>query len=116
MERDRASLRGHFWARGLVEEETKKKQKGPLEPRGAEMTYLVTFTSHFDAILANRTLKSAGLRVQLMPVPRTVSASCGTCVTFQLEAGDTIPVGVQQSQPHVEHVYRQEESGWELIQ
>ena len=46
------------------------------------MLYLMTFSSHFDAIFANRTLKSAGLDVRLMPVPRAVSASCGTCVRF----------------------------------
>ena len=44
------------------------------------MTYLVTFHSHFDAILVNRTLKSAGVDVRLMPVPRSLSSSCGTCV------------------------------------
>ena len=36
------------------------------------MLYLMTFSSHFDAIFANRTLKSAGLDVRLMPVPRAV--------------------------------------------
>lgn len=83
---------------------------------GAEMTYLVTFSSHFDAILTNRTLKSAGLQVQLMPVPRTVSASCGTCVTFQIEDEAPIPECVQGPQPHMEHIYRQEEAGWTLLQ
>ena len=48
------------------------------------MLYLMTFSSHFDAIFANRTLKSAGLDVRLMPVPRAVSASCGTCVCFPM--------------------------------
>ena len=49
------------------------------------MLYLMTFSSHFDAIFANRTLKSAGLDVRLMPVPRAVSASCGTCVYSQCD-------------------------------
>ena len=55
------------------------------------MTYLVTFHSHFDAILTNRTLKSAGVEVRLMPVPRSVSSSCGTCVIFPLEPGQSVP-------------------------
>lgn len=77
------------------------------------MTYLVTFYSHFDAILANRILKSAGIEVQLMPVPRTVSASCGTCVVFSIE-GDGLP-DRDQPEVKVEHVYRREETGWEQI-
>ena len=79
------------------------------------MTYLVTFHSHFDAILTNRTLKSAGVEVRLMPVPRSVSSSCGTCVIFPLEPGQSVP---EHTDPPVtvEHVYRQGEQGWELIQ
>ena len=79
------------------------------------MTYLVTFHSHFDAILTNRTLKSAGVEVRLMPVPRSVSSSCGTCVIFPLEPGQCVP---EHTDPPVtvEHVYQQGEQGWELIQ
>ncbi|MDB7817836.1 DUF3343 domain-containing protein [Intestinimonas butyriciproducens] len=55
------------------------------------MLYLMTFSSHFDAIFANRTLKSAGLDVCLMPVPRAVSASCGTCVCFPMKEGARPP-------------------------
>ena len=55
------------------------------------MLYLMTFSSHFDAIFANRTLKSAGLDVRLMPVPRAVSASCGTCVCFPMKEGARPP-------------------------
>lgn len=78
------------------------------------MTYLVTFYSHFDAILANRILKSAGIEVQLMPVPRSVSASCGTCVIFSME-GDRLPDS-GQPEAKVEHVYGKTEMGWEQIQ
>ena len=79
------------------------------------MTYLVTFHSHFDAILTNRTLKSAGVEVRLMPVPRSVSSSCGTCVIFPLEPGQSVP---EHTDPPVtvEHVDQQGEQGWELIQ
>lgn len=49
------------------------------------MTYLSTYSSNFDAIVANRTLMSEGFDTQLMPVPRAVSASCGTCVRFRAE-------------------------------
>ena len=79
------------------------------------MTYLVTFHSHFDAILVNRTLKSAGVDVRLMPVPRSLSSSCGTCVIFPLEPGQPVPDHTRP-QVEVEHVYLQGEKGWEPIQ
>ena len=47
------------------------------------MTYLATFSSQFDSILASRVLHSSGARsTQLMPVPRELSTACGTCVQF----------------------------------
>ena len=36
------------------------------------MLYLMTFSSHFDAIFANRTLKSAGLDVRLSGGPEAL--------------------------------------------
>ncbi len=78
-------------------------------------TYLITFYSQFDAILANRILRSAGLAVQLMPVPRAVSSSCGTCVKFQLEGGlpetRALLPGVE-----LENVYGQIGEHWERLQ
>ena len=79
------------------------------------MTYLVTFRSHFDAILTNRALKSAGVDVRLMPVPRSLSSSCGTCVVFPLAPGQPIPDRVEPP-VEVEHVYRQRGPDLELIQ
>ena len=78
------------------------------------MIYLVTFHSHFDAILTNRTLKSAGIEVRLMPIPRSLSSSCGTCVVFRLEKDQRAP---EHTSPPVgaAHIYRQGEMGWELI-
>ena len=52
-------------------------------------TYIATFFSHFGAIRFNKDLKAAGLSGKLMPVPRRVSSSCGTCVKFEAES-DTV--------------------------
>ena len=52
-------------------------------------TYIATFFSHFGAIRFNKDLKAIGLSGKLMPVPRRVSSSCGTCVKFEAES-DTV--------------------------
>ncbi len=39
----------------------------------------VTFVSHYGAIRFRREMLARGIRVTLMPVPRFLSSSCGTC-------------------------------------
>ena len=46
-------------------------------------TYVATFFSHFGAIKTRRLLKEAGIDATLMPVPRALSSSCGTCLRYQ---------------------------------
>ena len=77
------------------------------------MTYLITFLSHFDAILARRVLMGAGLGVELMPVPRRVSASCGICITFRAKEGFQLPNihGIK-----AENTYYKVEQGWAMLQ
>ena len=48
------------------------------------MTYIATFFSHFGAVNFNRHLKGTDHKPMLMPVPRKLSSSCGTCVKFLL--------------------------------
>lgn len=50
-------------------------------------SYTATFFSHFDALTFHNTLKAAGHASKLMPVPRKISASCGSCVVFE----DVVP-------------------------
>lgn len=49
------------------------------------MYYIATFYSHFGAIRFKR--ESAGMirNPRLMPVPRNLSSSCGTCVRFEAD-------------------------------
>ena len=63
--------------------------------------YIATFFSHFGAIRFNKHLKSVGLSGTLMPVPRKVSSSCGTCVQFET---DDLTLPPMQD---VEGIYRQ---------
>ena len=44
--------------------------------------YIVTFFSHYDATVFAGFLKGQGIEARLMPTPRKISASCGTCVSF----------------------------------
>ena len=47
------------------------------------MTYIATFFSHFGAIRFRKLCQKAGWAAQVMPVPRDLSSSCGTCVRYQ---------------------------------
>ena len=47
--------------------------------------YIATFHTHLSALMASRNLTSLGIRAQMMPVPRKLSSSCGTCVRYLAE-------------------------------
>lgn len=44
------------------------------------MKYIVTFYSHFGAMRFKKLCDSKGISARIMPVPRNLSSSCGTCV------------------------------------
>ncbi|WP_297289331.1 DUF3343 domain-containing protein [uncultured Flavonifractor sp.] len=46
--------------------------------------YIATFHTHFGALTFHKKLKGLGDNAVMMPVPRKLSASCGTCVQFSL--------------------------------
>ena len=48
--------------------------------------YIATFHTHLAALMTSRTLTGLGVKAQMMPVPRKLSSSCGTCVYYQAEA------------------------------
>ena len=47
--------------------------------------YIATFFTHFGAVRFSRMLKEQGIDCKVMPVPRKVSSSCGSCVRFTAE-------------------------------
>ena len=47
--------------------------------------YIATFHTHLSALMTSRALTALGVRAQMMPVPRKLSSSCGTCVRYQAE-------------------------------
>ena len=44
------------------------------------MIYIVTFFSHFGAVRYKQQCSEQGITCRMMPVPRDLSSSCGTCV------------------------------------
>ena len=63
------------------------------------MTYIATFYSHFGAIRFKKLCDGCGWSARVMPVPRDLSSSCGTCVRYEGAAlcpADDIPEEVEQ--------------------
>ena len=52
------------------------------------MVYIATFFTHFGAIQFREFAKKQNLVCVLMPVPRVLSSSCGTCARYQAETWD----------------------------
>jgi hypothetical protein len=46
-------------------------------------TYIATFYSHFGAMRFHKLCQVHHLPARLMPVPRSLSSSCGTCVRYE---------------------------------
>ena len=62
------------------------------------MARLATFFSHFGAVRFRRLCRGRGVAVELMPVPRSLSSSCGTCARFEgepLRPGEPWPEEVE---------------------
>lgn len=55
------------------------------------MTY-VTFFSHYGAIQFKKQMESRNLPVTLMPVPRFLSSSCGTCARLEGDMPEDVPL------------------------
>ena len=47
--------------------------------------YIATFHTHLSALMTSRALTALGVRAQMMPVPRKLSSSCGTCVRYMAD-------------------------------
>ena len=68
--------------------------------------YIATFHTHLSALLTSRTLTAQGIKAQMMPVPRKLSSSCGTCVRYFAET--PAPDAMDED---VEAVYQKHEDG-----
>lgn len=66
------------------------------------MDYLVTFFTHFDAMAYQHYLKQYQINGILMPVPRKVSSSCGTCLVFSSDETTLSTAVLIQQQDYAE--------------
>lgn len=53
-------------------------------------TYIITFYSHFSAIAFHKEIKKIDIQTVLMPIPRHLSSSCGTCVKINLKEHENL--------------------------
>ena len=63
------------------------------------MKYIATFFSHFGAIRFEKNCRKKDIPARLMPVPRALSSSCGTCVSYECNdysLGEVISEEVEQ--------------------
>lgn len=75
------------------------------------MTYIVTFYSHFGAIRFKKYCETKGFKAQVMPVPRDLSSSCGTCVRYE---GDSCPPAEELTE-EVEQIVSVGADGYECL-
>lgn len=50
--------------------------------RKIQLEYIATFFAHIGAIRFNKACKENNIESVIMPVPRNLSSSCGTCVKY----------------------------------
>lgn len=72
--------------------------------------YIATFFSHFGAIRFQKNLQNIGGGGVIMPVPRALSSSCGTCVSFESEGWD-----IQDNYSEIEQIVQVTQNGYECV-
>lgn len=75
------------------------------------MIYIATFYSHFGAVRFKKMCSEQNVKAKMMPVPRTLSSSCGTCV--QYEAAE--PVSFREHTEEMEQMVLVTENGYEVL-
>ena len=75
------------------------------------MTYIATFHTHLGAMTFRSRLLSLGdASAVMMPVPRALSASCGTCVRFEMPFDPD-----RMYDEDLDQVVRIEDSGYRVL-
>ena len=70
------------------------------------MRYIATFYSHYGAIQYKKNCGKMHLEAVIMPVPRDLSSSCGTCVRFETEGE------FPEKNEEIEQIVRIEDAGY----
>ena len=74
------------------------------------MICIATFFSHFGAMRCKKMCDEAGIPARMMPVPRALSSSCGTCVRLETDDPLSLPRTEEAEQLAVE-----EEKGCRIL-
>ncbi len=74
------------------------------------MIYIATFFSHYGAMSCKKLCDKAGISARMMPVPRLLSSSCGTCVRMEAESDASLPRTEEMEQLALE-----QENGYQII-
>ena len=74
------------------------------------MSYISTFFSHFGAMRCKKACDRAGISARMMPVPRMLSSSCGTCVRIEADSPDAVP-----RTEETEQIALEEPGGYRII-
>lgn len=84
-------------------------------------SYIVTFYSHFGAVRFKKLCDARGILAKVMPVPRNLSSSCGTCVRCGQLICNTETFDINRFVPdaacldEIEQVVQVQESGYESL-
>ncbi|MCH3953979.1 MAG: DUF3343 domain-containing protein [Eubacterium sp.] len=76
--------------------------------RKKEMKFIVTFRSTTAAMAMESMAKEKGLPGRLVPVPRSISASCGLCWMVPVDQEDTIRNAIDEKEADVQGFYHEE--------
>lgn len=75
------------------------------------MDYIATFYSHFGAIRFKKQCEKEGISAKLMPVPRELSSSCGTCVSYNKDSYEL----AEMTMDELEQVVCKQEAGYKVV-
>ncbi|MBA1334709.1 MAG: hypothetical protein HPY66_2613 [Firmicutes bacterium] len=67
--------------------------------------FVLAFDSTHHAIQAEKFLKEAGLKIEVLPTPRDITASCGLSIKFHMDHIEKVKEVIDVSQPTVK-LYR----------
>ena len=74
------------------------------------MICIATFFSHFGAMRCKKQCDETGITAKMMPVPRMLSSSCGTCVRIETEDPEFLPRTEEMEQLAIE-----QSNGYQII-
>lgn len=76
---------------------------------------LLTFHSTHHALKAEKKLKEAGLEIMMIPIPRQITANCGTGIKFDLSAVAKVKEIINETQIKIWGYYKVQQQGGEKI-